>query len=117
MGFIFRTVFWLGLAIVVIPPKARLGGDDTADFEQVDVALELANAGRTLWSLGEGALNSCETNPGLCKAGTELWQTTLTTGAKLAGDVQNQWEKAAVEPVQLAEAKPRSKTKIQARVE
>lgn len=117
MGFIFRTVFWLGLAIVVIPPKARLGGDDTADFEQVNVALELQNAGTTLWSLGASALNTCETNPGLCKAGVDLWQTTLTTGARLTDDVQNQWVKVPAAPVQLAEAEPRAKTKIQARVE
>ena len=110
-------MFWLGLAIVVIPPKARLGGDDTADFEQVNVALKLANAGETVWSLGQSALNTCETNPGLCKAGSDLWTTTLNTSAKLAGDVSNQWEKAAVEPINLAEAKPHSKTKIQARVE
>jgi hypothetical protein len=110
MGFIFRTVFWLGLAMVILPPQARLGGDDTADFEQVDLGRELQNAGSTLWSLGVSALNTCDTNPGLCKAGVELWNTTVRTSTSLAGDAQNQWEKEA-------KAEPRAKAKIQARVE
>ena len=117
MGFIFRTVFWLGLAIVVIPPQARLGGGDTADFEHVDLGLELQHAGSTLWSLGASALNACETNPELCKAGVDLWNTTLRTGASFAGDVRNQWEKAPAAPAKLAGTEPRPKTKIQARVE
>ena len=117
MGFIFRTVFWLSLAIVIVPPQARLGGDDTADFQQVDVGLELQNAGATLWSLGTAALNACETNPGLCKAGADLWNTTLNTGGALAVDAQNEWEKLAPPPIELASVEPPAKGKIQARVE
>ena len=117
MGFIFRTVFWLGLAIVVVPPQARLGGADTADFEQVDLALELRNAGSTLWSLGASAFNTCESNPGLCKAGADLWNTTLRTSTSLAADAQKQLEKAPILADRLAEAEPYPKSKIQARVE
>lgn len=117
MGFVFRTIFWLSLAIVVVPPQARLGGGDTADFEQVDLGLELQQAGTTLWSWGEAALNACQTNPGLCKAGAELWTTTLRTSETLAADAQNEWEKAHPQAVRVAKAEPRSKAKIQARVE
>ena len=93
MSFIFRTVFWLGLAIVILPPKARLGGGDTADFEHVDLGLEIQNAMAAVWAFGAGTLRSCETNPELCKAGSDLLNTSLSTGADLAGELQNQWEK------------------------
>jgi hypothetical protein len=117
MGFIFRTVFWLSLAIVIVPPQARLGGDDTADFENLDVAAELQNAGATLWGAAASTLNACETNPQLCKAGAELWKTTLQTSASLAQDAQTHLENMPEPPVQVAEAAPRAKGKIQARVE
>jgi hypothetical protein len=105
MGFIFRTVFWLSLAIVLIPPEARLGGR------------EIQSAGTALWSLGGSALNACETNPGLCKAATNLWTTTLRTTGELAADAQNQLEKSPPLALQGVEDEPRRSPKIQARVE
>ncbi len=84
MSFIFRTIFWLTLAIVVLPPQQRVGGRDTADFNEIDVELELHNAGYAAWSLATNALNACDPNPELCKASAELWQTTWTTVARMA---------------------------------
>ena len=84
MSFIFRTIFWLTLAIVVLPPQQRVGGRDTADFNEIDLELELHNAAYTAWSLATNALNACDPNPELCKAGTELWQTTWKTMARMA---------------------------------
>ena len=117
MGFIFRTVFWLGLAMVVIPPQARLGGDDTADFRNVDLGRELQNLTAGAWSLGTQALQTCDTNPGLCKAGQSLWATTVETASNLATDARNQLQKAAERPARIAANEPRVHKKIQARVE
>ena len=117
MGFILRAVFWLALAMVLIPPQNRLGGDDTADFRDVDVGLELHNAAYAAWTFGVKAMQTCDTNPELCKAGQDLLDTTLKTGANLATEVQNQWQKAADKPRQLAHNEPRPPKKIQARVE
>src|SRR5262245_9172891 len=106
MGFVFRTVFWLGLAMVVIPPHARLGGDDTADFRHVDLGREIQNLTTTVWSVGNAAMQTCETNPGLCKAGQQLLDTTLETAQGLATEARNQWQKAAEKPRKVAIAEP-----------
>ncbi|MCE9521959.1 MAG: hypothetical protein K8S25_05940 [Alphaproteobacteria bacterium] len=117
MGFIFRAVFWLGLAVVILPPQARLGGDDTADFDHVDVGLEFQNAVNAAWSLGSNALRTCETNPELCKAGVELWNTTVKTGVGLAGEVQKQLQAPQAPPLKTAAIEHADMSKIQARVE
>ena len=78
---------------------------------------ELQNAASAAWSLGTGALNTCENNPELCKAGIDLWNTTLETSATLAGEVQNRWENPPKPPLKTAEVEPRAIKKIQARVE
>ena len=117
MGFIFRTVFWLGLAIVILPPKARLGGDQTADFERVNLSQALENAGTAAWSVGTNALRTCETNPGLCKASLELWDTTVETATSLAGEVQNRLQNVPEPALKTAEARIHAPKKIQARVE
>ena len=84
MGFIFRTIFWLGLATVILPPKARLGGDGTADFRDVDISFELHNAVYGLWSLGAQAASACDTNPQLCKAGSDLVDASFAAANTLA---------------------------------
>jgi hypothetical protein len=84
MGFIFRTIFWLTLAVVVLPPKARIGGHDTADFRDMDLELELHNATYAAWSMATGAVNACDTNPQLCSATADLWHTTWKTVATMA---------------------------------
>lgn len=84
MSFIFRSIFWLALAIVVVPPEARLGGHDTADFRNVDIEQELHNAAFTAWSYAANASSACDANPRLCRAAAGLWDTTWTTMAELA---------------------------------
>ena len=84
MSFIFRTIFWLTLAIVVLPPQQRLGGQETADFDRVDLELELHNAAYAAWSLASNALNTCDSNPQFCRSTAELWQTAWTTAARIA---------------------------------
>jgi hypothetical protein len=117
MGFIFRTVFWLGLAMVVLPPQARLGGDDTASLRDINVSAELKNLTTAAWALGDQALRTCETNPGLCKAGQDLVDSAATAAGTVATDLQNRWQAAAGKPRQVAEAQPHRPKKIQARVE
>ena len=118
MGFIFRTVFWLGLALVALPPEARLGGgDDTAEFRNVDVAVELKNAADTVWSSAAQIMSTCETNPQLCKAGADLVNTSLAAATDVAQDVAAQLVSEPHKTLAPAESrKPQSK-KIQARVE
>jgi hypothetical protein len=81
MGFIFRTIFWLGLALVILPPHARLGaaaGDGDVAWQDIDVGQELHNAAYAAWSLGVDAVSTCDTNPELCKTAASLWDTPPT---------------------------------------
>jgi hypothetical protein len=84
MGFIFRTIFWLSLAVVAVPPSARLGGQDTADFRNVDLEQEFHNAAFAAWAWTAQASVSCDANPQLCHAATGLWDTTWKTVGNLA---------------------------------
>ncbi|MDZ4738926.1 MAG: hypothetical protein SGJ03_03375 [Alphaproteobacteria bacterium] len=103
MSFIFRTIFWLTLAVVILPPQQRVGGRDTADFNEIDVELELHNAAYAAWSLATNALNACDPNPELCKASTELWQTTWTTVTRMAMTRQELEGSSDVEAIAPAE--------------
>jgi len=84
MGFIFRTIFWLSLAVVVVPPQARLGGQDTADFRNVDLEQEFHNAAFAAWAWSSRASVSCAANPQLCHAAAGLWDATWKTVGNLA---------------------------------
>ena len=83
MSFIFRTVFWLALAIVILPPDARIGGQDTADFRDVDIEMEAHNLSYTLWANASKIMEACDANPQLCKATKELWNTAWITVGNL----------------------------------
>jgi hypothetical protein len=118
VGFIFRTIFWLGLALVALPPEARLGGgDDTAEFRNVDVVAELKTVADTAWSRAGELMSTCETNPQLCKAGVDLVNSSLAAATDVAEGLAAQLVSEPAKPLATAEsAKPRSQ-KIQARVE
>ncbi len=118
MGFIFRTIFWLSLALVALPPEARLGGgDETAEIRTADLARELANAADVVWSSTGQIMSTCETNPQLCKAGIDLVNTSLAAAADTANHVAARLVSEPEKPLALAESlKPQTK-KIQARVE
>ncbi|MFM9864494.1 MAG: hypothetical protein ACKVRO_12890 [Micropepsaceae bacterium] len=122
MGFIFRTVFFLSLALVALPPEARLGGgDETAEIRTADVANELAKAANVVWSSASSSareiMATCETNPQLCEAGVSLVNTSLAAAADAANGMAAQLASEPKKPLADAEsAKPRSQ-KIQARVE
>jgi hypothetical protein len=120
VGFIFRTIFWLALALVVLPPQARLGGGaGTGDvaWQDIDVAFELHNAAYAAWSWGVDALSSCDTNPELCKTAVDLWDTTVATTQGLRAELNDGLKEATVGEQKLAENEHRSAKKIQARVE
>jgi len=117
MGFIFRTIFWLGLALVIVPPHARLGADGDVAWQDIDVGQELHNAAYAAWGLSVDALSACDTNPELCKTAANLWDTTVSTAANLTADVNARWTDADAKAVKLAENEHRSPKKIQARVE
>lgn len=120
MGFIFRTIFWLGLALVVLPPQARLGaagGDGDVAWQDINVGQELHNAAYAAWALGANAMSTCDTNPELCKTAASLWDTTVSTAANLTADANTRWNDAEEKPVILAENEPHPTKKIQARVE
>lgn len=118
MGFIFRSIFWLALALVALPPEARLGGGEgEVDMREVDLGLELHNAVYAAWGFAVEAVSACDTNPELCKAAGSLWDTTVATATRLAGDAQERWDPAAGDETRLAEAAATGAKKIQARVE
>lgn len=117
MSFIFRTIFWLGLALAAVPPEMRLGGGDTAEFRNVDVVKELTNAADIAWERTRQIAATCETNPQLCKAGVDLVNSSFAAATDMAEDMAGQLVSAPDKPLAVAESsKPRSK-KIQARVE
>jgi hypothetical protein len=122
VSFIFRTIFWLSLAMVALPPEARLGGgEETAEIRTADVARELANAAEIVWSSASSGMSeiwsTCETNPQLCKAGMDLVNTSLAAAADTANGLAVHLVSEADKPLAPAESeKPRSQ-KIQARVE
>ena len=118
MGFIFRSIFWLALALVALPPEARLGGGaGEVDMREVDLGEELHNAAYAAWAFVAETASSCDTNPELCKAAASLWDTTLKTAAGMAGKVDERWEPAVDAPVKFTEAPATGRKKIQARVE
>lgn len=120
MGFIFRTVFWLSLAMVVLPPQARIGGGagDVA-WQDIDVALELHNIAYAAWGLGVEAMSStsCDANPQLCKTAVDLWDTTVATTTGLREELNDRLKETNTAPHKLAENEHRAPKKIQARVE
>lgn len=115
MSFIVRSMFWLALALVALPPEARLGGGaGEVDMSEVDLGLELHDAAYAAWALVAEAASTCDTNPELCTAATDLVDAAVTTATGLTSEVkENLYSKEQVEP---AAAATRLK-KIQARVE
>jgi hypothetical protein len=118
VGFIFRTIFWLGLAMVVLPPEARLGGgSDTAEFRDIDLADEFKNATDAVWSLGSQIANTCEANPQLCEAGAGMADAALATATNVATRVAEGMTDNAKNVLASAESAETTTKKIQARVE
>lgn len=117
MGFIFRSVFWLALAMAILPPQARLGGDEEVDFRDVDIGLELHNAAYSAWQFSTEIMSSCESNPQLCAAGERLWDTTVSTVNALANEASETLQTRQEEPVRVAENHRTREGKVQARVE
>jgi hypothetical protein len=117
MGFIFRSVFWLALAVAILPPQARLGGDETVDMSEIDVGLELHNAAYSAWQFSTQIMSACEGNPQLCEAGARLWDTTVSTVNVLATEASETLQTRGEEPVRVAENNHARDRKIQARVE
>lgn len=117
MGFIFRSVFWLALAMAILPPQARLGGDETVDVRDLDLGLELHNAAYSAWQFSTTIMSSCEANPQLCAAGQRLWDTTVATVSNIATDASETLQTRQEKPVHVAENRHVKDDKIQARVE
>lgn len=110
MGFIFRTIFWLSLAIVVVPPQSRLGGQDTADFRNVDIEQEFHNAAFAAWAWAANLQMGCSSNPQLCQAAAGLWDASWKAVGNLAVYVPPDTT-AATEEIRLASAKNASKAR------
>lgn len=118
MGFIFRTVFWLSVAMIVVPPQARLGGGDgDVDWREVDLGYELHAAAYAAWGLVADAASACDANPELCKSAASLWDTTVKTATGLSAEIGERWKDADDNPGKLAENDAAVPQKIQARVE
>jgi len=101
MGFIFRTIFWLSAASVIIPHGSRLGGEEVADFRSVDIEHELRAAAVTAWSLANSAAGACAENRELCDAAGRLWETTLDTAGAIVSN-SSKVEADAAQPMETA---------------
>ena len=118
MGFIVRTIFWLGLAMAMLPPEARLGGgDDAPNIRDVDVSLAMKNASETLQAWGSKVANVCETNPQLCKAGSDVVNSSLAAAANTAGTFAAALRDGTQMPLAPAKTVKQASQKFQARVE
>lgn len=117
MGFVFRAVFWLALAVVILPPEARLGGDDTTELEHMDLGTAIAQAQDSAWAMGQAALNTCTHNPKLCDAGQQLVDTTFATATGVINDVENSVRSGDEHERTVTKVAPHRTKKIQARVE
>ena len=89
MGFILRSVFWLGLASIIVPVEARLGYDgDAAQGHDVPLAERMHDAAYAAWGFAVQVGKTCDTNPSFCAAGQNLISTVSDTGASLLQEVQ-----------------------------
>ena len=117
MGFLFRTAFWLAIAAVILPPEARLGGDEQVELRDIDLESELHDAAYAAWAFSTHVFSACESNPELCGAANKLWDTTTATVANLAADMREPSEKPHEIQPRSGEQTPKPAQKIQARVE
>lgn len=95
MGFIFRTIFWLSAAAVILPPGSRLGGDNIAEFRDVDIELELRAAAFSAWTMVSSASQACADNPELCQSVRKLWNVSVSTASDLANQAPEAWNEAS----------------------
>lgn len=84
MSFIFRTIFWLSAAAVILPPGSRLGGQEVADFRDFDLEYELRGAAMSAWSAATEADASCREYPQFCQSVASLWTIANDTLADIA---------------------------------
>jgi len=90
MSFIFRTIFWLTAATMILPQGSRLGGEEIADFRDFDLELELRAAAMSAWSAASSAAGSCRENPELCQSLANLWSTTVDTVSDIAKEATSE---------------------------
>jgi hypothetical protein len=92
MGFILRSVFWLGLASIIVPAEARLGASaDKASGKDIPVAEQLHDAAYAAWGFAVEVGKTCQSNPSLCEAGQNLVTTVGDTGASLLQEAQTRF--------------------------
>lgn len=95
MGFIFRTIFWLSAAAVILPPGSRIGGEDLAEYRQIDMEHELRSAAFSAWTLAWSASDACGDNPELCRSVVALWNTGVETIAAISEQDSASWQEAS----------------------
>jgi len=98
MGFIFRTIFWLSAAAVILPPGSRIGGEDLAEYRQVDIEHELRGAAFSAWTLAWSASDACSHNPDLCRSVAALWKTGVETVTAISEQESAAWQEASSGP-------------------
>jgi hypothetical protein len=95
MGFIFRTIFWLSAAAVILPPGSRIGGENLAEYRQIDIEHELRSAAFSAWTLAWSASDTCGDNPDLCQSVVALWNTGVETIAAISEQESAAWREAS----------------------
>jgi hypothetical protein len=100
--FLFRIVFWLGLAVLLLPTEetqqARLYDTASATVERI--------------------ATFCDRNPKTCAAGAEFWSTFLKKaefGARVAADLITSRGQRSEAPAQTAAPRPSGAATVEPR--
>jgi hypothetical protein len=105
MGFILRSVFWLGLASIIVPAQMRLGGDSHAtDGREATLNEQIHDTAYAMWGFASEVVKTCDSNPAFCDAGKNLITTVTDTGASLLHEAQTHF--AGPANMHVADASP-----------
>ena len=118
MGFILRSVFWLGLASIIVPAQMRFGSDGKGtDGHEISLSQQLHDTAYAAWGFATQVAGTCDSNPAFCDAGKNLVTTVADTGGSLLREAQARF--AAPANTHFADAAPRAQQhkKFQDRIE
>ena len=98
MGFLFRLMFWVGVAVAIMPPEDRPGADG-AIASEAGLEERLRMAVFSVWALAADVSETCVRNPDLCAATQNLATTTMQTTQDLVMEIRdNVTGKSAPQP-------------------
>jgi hypothetical protein len=103
MGFLFKLCFWLGVAVMIMPPEDR-PGQALAGAPQESIEDRFRIAVQSAVVFASEVASTCTTNPKLCEATAALAQTTAATGQALVTEAREAIAEAAAPRPAAAQA-------------